>query len=415
MNRATTIQILIFLIAFCAYAQNDTSTPYSLFALGVENKTATGGLTGLGNSGIAKKDGRVINIYNPANLGNMQQKFFLYEFGVNGSYSVLKNNKESQTAYNANISHVIVAFPLQNNLGISLGLLPYTKVGYNIDIINTVEGSTDNYLTRITGTGGLNKFYLAGGAKVGNLSMGVDVAFLFGSVNQETLISYQSLTSISDVNHYEGVKTKFGLQYTLPKINSMEFTLGAVMEIPTKLKGNQVRNSYKVTSGGTQIAIDGEQKTDLDSFELPLAFNAGVTTIFNKSFSANFDFKRLFWDDTNQYQNNERYTNQNIYAMGVEYLPTRRSTGELWSRMKYRLGVNYNTGFLNISNKKINSYFASVGFSIPFSKSNNNWLNISYSYGKEGTLEKELIQENFHKITININFLDRWFLKRKVY
>jgi len=81
----------------------------------------------------------------------------------------------------------------------SIGLLPYTKSGYNIDIESAIEGSTDTYITRITGEGGLNKFYISSGYKIfKNFSLGVDISFLFGSINQEKQIytgSYVSITS----------------------------------------------------------------------------------------------------------------------------------------------------------------------------------------------------------------------------
>ena len=406
------------MILFCviisqlSFAQNDTSTPYSLFALGVENKTATGGLTGLGNTGIAQKNSDEINIYNPANLGNIKLKTFLYEFGINGMFSVIKNANKSQTTNDANMSHIAFAFPIKKNFGISFWLLPYTKVGYDIDIENTIERSTDNYLSRISGSGGLNKFYFASGIKIKEkLSLGLDISYLFGLIDQQTQIYHESLISITDANYYNGFKLKAGLQYTLPKTNNKEVTLGAVIELPTKLNGNQTKNSYQETSN-SQTVIDENIENTLDSFELPFTYGFGVTTIFNESITTSFDYKKSHWNNTNQLQNNEHYVNQNIYAVGVEYLPLKNYT--FWDNIKYRFGVNYNTGFLSISNRQIDSHFVSIGLGIPISRTNNNWLNIAYSYGKEGTIEGSLIQENFHKITINLNFVGNWFNQRKI-
>ncbi|MGB5418167.1 MAG: hypothetical protein WBN21_05015, partial [Algibacter sp.] len=135
----------------------------------------------------------------------------------------------------------------------------------------------------------------------------------------------------------------------------------------------------------------------------------GVTTKLNNSITTSFDFSKLYWDNTNQLQNNERYSNQDIYAFGAEYLPEDKN--KYWSLVKYRFGLNYNTGFLNISNQKIDSYFASVGLGLPLSNSAK--LNISYSYGREGTLNNGLVEENFHKLTINLNFIGSWFNKRQ--
>ena len=125
------------------FSQNNTNTPYSLFGLGVENKTATGGLTGLGNTGIAQSNPFQINLFNPASLSGMFLESFLYEFGLNGTYSTLKNKNITETTSNGNISHIAIAFPIKKGWGMSLGLLPYTKTGYNIDVENAIEGTTD--------------------------------------------------------------------------------------------------------------------------------------------------------------------------------------------------------------------------------------------------------------------------------
>ncbi|MEP3837117.1 MAG: hypothetical protein ABJM36_05690 [Algibacter sp.] len=409
MNKIQTLLLLIAVIPSC-FSQNDTSTPYSLFGLGVENKTATGGLTGLGNTGISQNNPGEINLINPASLGNIEQKTFLYEFGINGVYSTLETSNVSDNTYDFNMSHAVMAFPITKNVGMSFGLLPYTKVGYDIDIENPIEGSTDIYISRITGSGGLNKFYLSSGVQVFNkLSFGVDLAYLFGSINQETNLYYDSFVNITDVNYYHGFKLKTGVQYNLVKSDNKEITLGAILELPANLGGDQVSDSYKTSLGGTKVIMDDNVESDLEDFELPLTLGVGLTTKLNNNLTTSFDFTKLYWDNTNQVQNSESYNNQDIYAFGAEYLPSDKN--KYWSFVKYRFGLNYNTGFLNISNQKIDSYFASIGLGLPLS--NRSTLNLSYSYGREGSTSNSLVQENFHKITLNLSFIGSWFNQRK--
>ena len=408
------IFLLLISTANILVAQNNTNTPYSLFGLGVENKTATGGLTGLGNTGIAQKNKYEINIFNPATLGNIEQKSFLYEFGLNGTYSILKTNSLSETSTNGNFSHIAIAFPIKKNWGMGIGLLPYTKTGYNIDIESPIEGSTNTYITRIIGSGGLNKFYISTGIKaLKNLSLGADLSFLFGSIDQESQLYTSSYVSISDKNHYVGVKLKTGFQYTFPTIIGAETTIGGTLELPTSLSGTQTRSSYKTSSSGSSISIQDEVENDLDNFELPFTYGLGITSLLNKNFTTSFDYRKLLWDNTNQLQNNERYVNQSIYAFGLEINSTKNKFN-YWSNVKYRFGVNYNSGFLKISNKQIDSYFISFGLGLPMKKYSRDNFNISYSYGKEGTLENKLVQENFHKITLNLNFVGNWFVQRKI-
>ena len=408
--------LLIMLVAsvniLCS--QNNANTPYSIFGLGVENKTATGGLTGLGNTGIAQSSPFEINIFNPASLAGIYQKSFLYEFGLNGSYSTLKTNTTSESSSNGNISHVAIAFPIKKNWGMSVGLLPYTKTGYNIDIENPIEGTTETYLTRITGSGGLNKFFISTGFNaLKNLSFGVDLSFLFGSIDEESLVYSDSFVSINDQNHYGGVKLKTGFQYKMPTFNAIETTIGGTLELPASLSGTQTRTSYKTLSDGSSLSIEDEVESDLENFELPLSYGLGITSVINKKFTTSFDYRKLLWNSTSQESNNESYADQSIYAFGLEYKPSKNKFNYA-SNIKYRLGFNYNSGFLKVSNQQIDSYFVSFGLGLPMKKYSNDNFNISYSYGKEGTLENKLIQESFHKLTLNLNFVGNWFNKKKI-
>lgn len=404
---------VFLLIHTILWAQNDTSSPYSLYGLGIENKTSFGGFTAMGNTGVAQITPFQINNFNPANLSNIPLNSFLYEIGLNGTYSSIKTNDISQNTTDFNFSHLAIAFPITKTWGMSLGLIPYSKVGYNIDIENPIEGSIDTFNTRIIGSGGLNNLYWANGIKIHEkISLGVELSFLFGTIDEENWILTDPIVNILDHNYYNGLKFKTGIHYTLPNIAGVETTLGATFEAPTKLKGMQTRNSYK-TIGGYQIDIERGTENNLDDFELPLTISLGVSSKINKNIISNFDYKKLWWENTNNYDNSGNYTNQSIYAFGVEYKPSKGYGFS--SLMKYRLGLNYNTGFLNISNQKIDTYSISIGLGIPISKQNASSLNISYSIGKEGTLSNNLIEENFHKLTLNLSFMGNWFQKKKIF
>ena len=395
-------------------AQNDTSSPYSLFALGIENKTATGGLTGLGNTGIAQTNPLLINTFNPASLGYLNRKSFLYEFGINGSYSTIKNSSESANVTNANLSHIALAFPIRKNWGIGLGLAPFTKVGYDISFTKEVTGSTsgETFTTYTSGLGGLNKLYLSSGVKLGNvISVGLDLSFLFGSIDQLSQLYSDALITTREENNYTALNLGGGFQYTFPNNKT---TIGGTFSFPTLFKGNQVKNAFTTYDSGNIDYIQTDEEFEIDDVEFPISFGIGVTSEVYKDFTASLDFRKRLWDYTEQSIDDEQYTNQNIYAFGLEFDPSVNNL-KYWNKLKYRFGFNYNTGFLIVSNRQIDSYFISLGAGIPINKTGNNNLNISYSYGSEGTIDNRLIQENFHKLTLNLNFVGNWFKERKIF
>lgn len=151
----------------------------------------------------------------------------------------------------------------------------------------------------------------------------------------------------------------------------------------------------------------------MDNFELPLSVSLGFSSKLNKTLTTNFDYKKLWWEDTNQQNNTESYTNQSVYAMGIEYKPSKNYGA--FNLLKYRMGFNYNTGFLTLSDQKIDSYNFSVRVGLPIPKLKVSTLNISYSFGKEGTVSNNLIQEDFHKLTFNLSLVGNWFQKMKIF
>lgn len=409
-------QIIILLtlgVVFVSNAQNNINNPYSLFGLGIENNTASGGLTGLGNSGIAQKTYGEINLFNPSNLANIPQQSFLQDFGLNGLYSTLKNYNSTQNTIKGNVSHIAFAFPLVKGWGMSLGLLPFTTTGYKIDTENNIEGSNESYLTRMVGTGGLNKFYVSSGVKLtSRFSIGIDLTALFGNLNQNSEFYSTYLINFEDINHYSGVRLKTGFQYDFIKNKKNITTLGGVLELPTSLSGNQTRTSYKTSTSGNITYLENSVEGELDNFEMPLTIGLGLSSSF-KNITTNVDYQKKFWENTNQQENDTRYMNQSIYAFGFEYKQFNKKAN-FFKQMKYRFGLNYNTGFLKISNQQINSYYGSLGLGMPINKEGRNRLNISYSYGKEGTTNSRLVQDTFHKLSLNLSFNGSWFKKRKI-
>ena len=407
--------ILATAITNVVLSQNNTSSPYSLFGIGSENKTTTGSLAGLGNTGIANDSPLQINLTNPASLGNIVKKSFLYEFGVNYTSSEIKNSLTSENAKNGNISHVAIAFPIKHNWGLSIGLLPQTKVGYDITIDSNVLGTEEELSINTNGEGGINNFYIATGIKLNKkLNLGLEASFLFGTISETQRYTSNSTFLISEDNNYLGFNLKTGFQYAFFNKKNQKTTIGGTLQIPVTFSGSQIRSSSAETDAGTIIIVENEVENDIQDIDLPIASGLGITSNIYKDFTASLDYKKLLWANTDQAIETEQYSNQDIYAFGLEYAPSKRKLKYL-NRLKYRFGFNYNSGFLTISDKKINSYFVSLGAGIPLGKTSRNLMNLSYSYGREGTTQNDLIQENFHKITLNLSFIGKWFQERKIF
>ncbi|WP_111709880.1 OmpP1/FadL family transporter [Lutibacter citreus] len=407
--------IATFSIIFVTQAQSDFSSPYSLFGLGEENVNYFGGYSALGNTGIASKNLFSINKANPASIASIASNTFLYELGLNGTYSDKKTLNSSQNNLDFNISHLAMAFQVKNYWKVNFGLVPYSKVSYEINLKTPVEGSVEYLNSTVTGSGGINEVFFGNGFNLSkNLSVGVELSALFGNISEEQLLNIGTYSAtITDSKNYFGLGLTAGLQYSINNIIGKETTFGATLNLPTSLNGTEDETGTKSFTGSDVISILDETDIDINDFELPLKVGFGISSIINKSLTVNVDYKKNYWSNTNN--SNNIYKNQEIYGVGFEYKPS-KSIATVWNKLKYRVGANYNSGNLILSKQKIDNYAFSLGVGIPLSKSiYSSMININYSYGKEGTLNNQLIQDNYHKISINLSLLGNWFKKATIF
>jgi hypothetical protein len=395
-------------------AQSDVNSPYTLFGVGKENTSTFGGSNGFANTGIAYSNGLLINKINPASLTAIEPTSFLYEVGLNSTLSLKADNNSTQTNYNFNFTHIGIAFSVSNHWKMSFGLVPKTKTSYDIDFIEPVEGDTGLYYTSITGSGGVNELFWGHGFKIGkNLSLGVELNAYFGAINQEKYIDYETTqVYLKESSSYTGVGLKGGFQYKLNNLLGTNTTFGGIVYVPSTLNGSQDIEGTKTSGISNSDIIIAEEDLEIDNFDIPLKIGFGITSQINK-LTINLDYQKSYWGDSYISNTNFSYNNQNIYGLGFEY---KRQTNTLryYKKIIYRMGMNYDTGYLDFSGTKINTYGFSAGIGLPVSNRGSS-LNFSYAYGKEGTLSNNLIMDNFHKISLNISLHANWFQKQKIF
>jgi hypothetical protein len=395
-------------------AQSDVNSPYTLFGVGKENTSTFGGSNGFANTGIAYSNGLLINKINPASLTAIEPTSFLYEVGLNSTLSLKADNNSTQTNYNFNFTHIGIAFSVSNHWKMSFGLVPKTKTSYDIDFIEPVEGDTGLYYTSITGSGGVNELFWGHGFKIGkNLSLGVELNAYFGAINQEKYIDYETTqVYLKESSSYTGLGLKGGFQYKLNNLLGTNTTFGGIVYVPSTLNGSQDIEGTKTSGISNSDIIIAEEDLEIDNFDIPLKIGFGITSQINK-LTINLDYQKSYWGDSYISNTNFSYNNQNIYGLGFEY---KRQTNTLryYKKIIYRMGMNYDTGYLDFSGTKINTYGFSAGIGLPVSNRGSS-LNFSYAYGKEGTLSNNLIMDNFHKISLNISLHANWFQKQKIF
>jgi hypothetical protein len=403
------IACLLFLSFYSiSNAQNEANSPYSLFGLGSSYETNFGSLPGLGGSGVALPTKRFVNNLNPASLSFIDQNSFLFDFGGKSSTTSYTNETNTEVKNNFYFSHIGFAFPITKKSGVSFALKPYTNSTYQITNAEIpIQGSQENYLLNVIGSGGLNAFDFSYGYRVHkNLTLGYTGTVLFGSIEEtrDMLIS-QSQTTIEEKNRYSGLRSIFGAQF----IVDSTMTVGATVKIPKSLKGTQVRSISTTNLSGT-IEVETDVESDLEDYKLPLEFTLGISKSF-KNLNLTADYERRFWSDTNMSDSFGDFTNQSKYSFGASYTKKKR-TLSYFDKMTYNAGFSFDTGYLQVNGEKVENAAVHLGLGFPL-ENMSSFINLSYSYGQRGKVSESLIKENYHLISLNLSLEGFWFMKRK--
>lgn len=392
-----------------AQSANLSSSPYSLYGLGVPNDTGVGVINSLGKLGFAMPSLTSINDKNPASLGRMTQKSFLFDVGIKAQRETVVNAFVEETRFNGNFSNISLAFPISQKSGVAISLIPFTNVGYIlVGLENNIEGTTDTFFTNVNGSGGLNNFKFSYGYSItDSFRIGASGSILFGAIDEtETNLIDDTALVITEENYYSGFRFDMGLQYDW----SERLSFGLNAKFPTLLNGSQSRTIETI---GTATITSREEDNNLEDFELPLELGFGfISSFLNNKWTLNADYQHSFWNATDQRDYLGEYVDQHLIGLGLSYQKNARSI-KYWDRIFYRGGFNYDSGNLKVNDYRVENYTFSAGVGLPISTRTNSMLNISYSYGQKGRVSNGLIQENFHLLTLNFSFDGKWFIKRK--
>src|SRR3546814_4308621 len=123
----------------------------------------------------------------------------------------------SQTNHDFGLSYISLAFPVSQKWGSSVGLLPFSNVGYRVTNETKLDTTNVNYIN--TGEGGLSQFYIGNSyAFSPNFSVGINVAYLFGRIEQVWATEFPDNQylyrngKIVDAFRARGFRFTFGLQ-----------------------------------------------------------------------------------------------------------------------------------------------------------------------------------------------------------
>src|SRR5690554_7762949 len=111
--------------------QVGSNSPYGRYGYGLLSNPSVGASDAMGGLSYGLRRSQHVNPGNPASYSELDSLTFIFDFGIPGHYARLNDGVNQQEFYNGNFDYVAIQFPLLRNMGASIGLLPYSKVGYN--------------------------------------------------------------------------------------------------------------------------------------------------------------------------------------------------------------------------------------------------------------------------------------------
>jgi len=427
------IVVIILLFTSVAFmAQRSSSSPYSFFGIGDEFNMTTVEQSAMGGIGVAFSHYKYLNFTNPAAYSNL--RYTTYAFGLLNNDLNIKTNNTKQNSNSTSLSYLALAFPIGKKAGFSFGVQPISTVGYSLTNTLLDSNGEGSEITLFEGDGGVNRFYGSFGIKVfKGLSVGVEADFSFGNIensvtNQRADVALA--TKYKENTNIRGGSLKFGAQYEHILNEKLIINAGGTVKLGNSLDltGESLTYSLSFGGSGSEIVRDtlsqnGEKIINIDGdFKLPIKSIIGVGVGEFDKWYAGLEYENQNAISTSGLSSTTgafRYGEASRISLGGFYLPNVNSISNYWERVTYRAGVRYeNTGLLvdgsgNNSNfTEIKDFGISFGLGIPLRRLST--LNMGFEFGKRGTVENNLVEENYFNFRLSLSLTDNWFIKRKI-
>lgn len=412
---------VVALLSVITTANADVYSAYSMYGYGIIGDRATSMQREMGGVGYAMQSGRQINVMNPASYASIDSLTFLWDMGANMSMQWSSDNDGKYHGFGGGLDYVTMQFPLSKFMGMSIGMVPFTQVGYSF-------GDDIKYGARSNqGSGGITEAYAGISGKVGRFSLGVNVMYDFGNIQNDVYATtlgsdYQSvLEHMMQIRDWNIVG---GLQYKQPLNRYNNITIGATYSPKKSFHGNTwlTLQEIKKDSKADTIAFDNMK----GKFYSPQTLGIGLSYTHEKvhKILVEADFTWQQWSKapyssiSGEYGNNDKFefggmqfTDRRKFALGGEY--THNVRGSYVERIPWRAGLFYTSDYLKISGNTMKEFGASIGagFAAPKGKT---MINFGLEWRHRQTNPVNMLNENYFNIMLGVNFNEVMFYKRKI-
>ena len=400
-------------------AQSSTKSPYSQFGLGILSERSQGMSRGMNGVGVALQHGDRVNTLNPASYGIVDSLTMIIDASITGQHTNFKEGNTRQNAKTASFDYIVASFRAWRNVGVTLGVLPLTNIGYNYSTtsVNDQYGTiTETY----SGEGGLREAFLGVGWHVmKSLSVGINGGFVWGDLNRTGLASNSNINPLqktysASVRNY---KLDAGVQWNQPIGKKDALTLGATIGVGHKLNADATVDIININKPDTTSF------KATDALELPWSWAVGMAWRHGESLTVAADAELQQWGktsfpvfDSNGYHTSKDQMKDRLKLnVGAEWTPDANDVRHYLKRVNYRIGAGICTPYYKINGQDgPKDISVSLGLGLPIQNKYNSRSVVNISGQWVHSSAKDFITENMFRINVGITFNERWFAKWKV-
>lgn len=413
------------LVGYVFQAQSIGNSPYAAFGIGdvkYDNSVETRMMGGVSTAYISDF-ANSFNFRNPAANSNLELTSLRIEATNENNFFKSGLTNEKYTKHSTYLSNITIAFPLSPKVKFGLGYQPYSSKKYDVEVVQTLaDGSIS--ASKFHGEGSVNTLQAAVSYKVApDFSLGLRTNYYFGDISD---IDEVTASNAELINGYEtNLKVRnfnftLGATYQKKYENDRKLTLGA-----TSTFGNtgDLSTTYKNSTyfyNSIQQKIQEniiEEKTGNSDNLLPVEFSVGAGYGQDQKWFIGSQVDLKNGSSTNLLGQNFEYQDSYKVSAGGWILPNVNDFRNYFNRVVYRYGAFFEKGNLYLNDKNINNFGVSLGATLPFKNSGTNrmsGIDLGVELGKRGTVQNNLVNQNYINLKVGFNFSDKWFNKRLI-
>ncbi|MBR0077919.1 MAG: hypothetical protein IJP72_05925 [Bacteroidales bacterium] len=417
---AVVVALLSLLIA---PAQNDISSPYSMYGVGLLSNVTPGAYDAMGKVGYAMQNPFLINFKNPASYVAFDSLSFIGDVSFSICSSTLSTNKVTQKATYARPEYFTFGLPVTRHWRTSAGILPFSNLGYSISDNQMVENIGDvSYL--YSGSGGLYQIYWGNAFKIcKGLSIGLNASYLFGN------LSYSKTAEIDGENFFnamsnrtldlDGIYLSAGLQYFVNVKGKHTLGFGVVYENSAYIWAKQTDFAYTYTTSSATPSDTVRYKTSRGNLQMPQTIGGGFSYQYKDKLWVTVD---VSWQNWKRFHLSTEAMRENFndamnYSVGIQFIPDAFSSNYA-KKIRLRIGAHYTTGYIKATTDQttdIRNFSVSAGVGLPLKLiTSNSSLGILFEYGIMGTRQHNLLKDNYFRFSLHFTLQEKWYQRVKL-